>query len=307
LNDEQILAAHLGGLAPVYRQLAAISDSRLQAEAGRLIDLILSEQLAAPVRFPPEDAIPALRAAVEKAKPDRRCMEYLLKSFAGWVEAVSPAARGAFLEVIPELAPAAYDLNDEGMRMVLEAAAADTGILRPVAGYAMTTDEAIRAVASIARQAAEHRRVDLLQALATAFPAEKMEESKDAEKLLPALKRMVEVARAWTEGMQLGIALAERNASAARSASKDLVTVLGRLPAGDHGPYLDDFRLIVEAVGIRAAGFGLRTLPGLYQRHGAGPVRRFVSLACQAAESAGVLAGEAFLERKTEAARGVLT
>jgi len=283
-----------------------MQDSSLQSEAGRLIDIILSEQLTPPAQFPPPDSIPTLRASVEKAKPDRRCMQYLLRSFPAWMGAVSPAARAMFLEVMPDLAPAAYDLNDAGMGMVLEAAASDPAILRPVASYAMTTDKAIRAIAAVARQAAEQRRVDLLQAFAAAFPSEKMEESKDAEKLLPDIRRFTEASKAWPEAMQLAIALAERSPSTARASAKDAVAVLGKLPAADHGPYLDDFRLIVESIGIRAAGFCLRTLPALYQRHGSEHVRRFVSLACQTANNAGVLAGEAFLNRKTEAARGIL-
>ncbi|MBK5292650.1 MAG: hypothetical protein JJE04_13350, partial [Acidobacteriia bacterium] len=166
--------------------------------------------------------------------------------------------------------------------------------------------DAIRAMAGIAHQAAASRRLDLLQALTTAFPAIKMEEGRDAEHLLKALHLLTQATQAFPEALQLGIALIERDISAARATCKEAAATLGKLASNLHAPYLEDFRLLLEAIGIRVNGHCLRTLPGLYRKHSIDAVRRFVALACEAAQSYGVLAGEAFLDRKTDAARRTL-
>ncbi|MBM3810552.1 MAG: hypothetical protein FJW20_02835 [Acidimicrobiia bacterium] len=305
MDDEQILNSHLSQLgatrSPLYSQLAALNEASQRLQAAQLIDFILSEQLSAPRQLPPADALGTLVEALKKAHPDRKCVEFILAKFSGWVEAVAAHARETFLNGFAELAPAARDLGDAGMKKLLEAMAAEPAVLKPVAAYAMTTAEAIQALAEMAAQAARCRRLDLLEAFAKAFPAEEMEKSRDAEHLPPAVGKMTQAAKAWPEAMQLALALIERDVSSARGTCGDLAGVMGKMPAADHAPYLDDFRLIIEAMGIRAAGYSLRTLPNLYRRHGAAAVRRFVSLACQAANEAGAVAGEAFLERKTEA------
>ncbi|MBK5295464.1 MAG: hypothetical protein JJE04_27775, partial [Acidobacteriia bacterium] len=155
MSQDQTLNAHLEQLAaaksPAYRALGRVQDAGLRREAALLLDLLLSEQIAVPPTFPnPVDAVAALRAGVEKAKPDRKCIGYILKSYPAWISALAPHARESFLASFPVLAPAVYDLNDAGMRLVLEAAANDPAILPHVAAYSMTTADAIRAMAGIA-------------------------------------------------------------------------------------------------------------------------------------------------------------
>ena len=308
MNADQTLLAHLEQLAasksPAYARLGKVQDDRLRREAALLLDLLLSEQIAVPSAFPePVDAVAALRAGVEKARPDRKCIGYILNCYPGWMDAVAPHAREAFLASFPELAPAVHDLNHAGMRLVLEAAANDPAILPHVAAYSMTTADAIRAIAGIAHQAAASRRIDLLQGLTAAFPAAKMEEGKDAEHLLKDLHLLTEATQAFPEALELGIALIERDISAARAACKQTAAVLGKLASNLHAGYLEDFRHILEAIGIRANGQCLRALPDLYRTHSIEGVRQFVALACQAAQSYGALAGEAFLDRRTDAAK----
>jgi hypothetical protein len=308
--NEEVLREHLAELAktvsPIYERVASLGDSEAQREAGRLADWIVSEQLEAPAAIPTDAAaVRCLRRSVEATKPDRGCMTYLLESFPKWMASLSSSSRAEFLENFPNLAPAARDLSDKGMGEVIEAIHLDPKLLGHVAAYATTTAEAVRAVARIAQRAANHHRGDLLEKLVEVFPATRMEESKEAEQLLPAMAEATEAVAdiAWIPAMELALALAARDVSSARGTLRALPGSLSRVPQGDKGAYLDDFRLLVESIGIRVNGVCLKELPDWYSQGGSQRTREFVSMACETARKYGVLSGQFFLERKTAAAR----
>jgi hypothetical protein len=310
LSDDQKIDQHLYQLArsrsPLYGLLISIPDLASRREAGLLIDCLVSHQLSMPSVLPSLDSLAALRNGIEAALPDRSCANFIVERFKDWENLAVGEARSAFLDVFPKLAPAARDLGDAGMRGLLAASMEDATVAGCVAAYAMTTAEAVQAMALCAEKAAELNRVELLKAFVTAFPPQKMEESRDGEHLPAALLKVMRVSRAWPATIQLATALAERDISAARGALQDLAGVLAGMPEAKQGRYLDDFRLIVESIGTRAIGYCLRNLKDHYASKDAAAVNRFVSLACQAAAQGGVLAGEAFLKGETDSAREAL-
>jgi hypothetical protein len=314
LNRDEILRNHLAQLAktvsPVFDLAAAAAGREARIEAGLLADLIVSDQLTPPRALPGRaDEIRCLRESVDSARPDRKCAAFILGSFSGWLEAVNSAARAVFLGGFPKLAPAALDLGQDGMRLIIEAVNAEPAVLKAASEYAIADAAGVRAVARIARQAAAHRRADLLERLVAAFPAKALEESADAEKLLAALGRATEAAgeQAWAEAMELGIELISRGLSSARGTLDGLPSALGKVRPEHSTAYLADFAVLVKAIGIRVNGICLKELPGWYATHGPDRTRAFVACACEAANSYGTVAGQCFLERRTQAAREVIS
>ena len=158
--------------SPIYDLVGALSDPEAQREAGLLADILVSDQLAAPVSLEgTAETIRAMRLSVEAARPDRKCMSYVMRAFPGWVNAVSSTARETFLDALPKLSPATHDLGDEGMRLIVEAVNVEPKLIECASAYAMTTGEAIRAVARLAHRAANHHRAELLEKLVEIFPA----------------------------------------------------------------------------------------------------------------------------------------
>jgi len=302
--SDPILDEHLAQM----RERHATAYSAVEtSDSGALADLIISEELSAPDLSPiPQDGVGPLLASLKTASPDRKCMQYVLTSFAGWQGVIAPAARAEFLALIPKLAPATRDLGDVGMRIVLDAAALEPRILAPVAAYAMTTAEAIRAMAQLAKSAADHGRPELLEDLAASFPAEKMEENRDAEHLIPALAKMTEAAEGSAQVLAVAVELAKTNPAGARAAANSLTKVLAAMPSDRKAEYTQHCQSILKNIGARATGFCVNTLPGLYQRHDKQAINRFVELACEAGQRLGQVAGQAFLEMKTQASKAVL-
>ena len=292
LNDNPILSAHVAELDPGYRLLEGVSDERLRSDGARLIDFLCGEQIDVPLDVP-APALPYLRAAAESAHPDRKCLSLLAARFGAWLGQVKPESQRAFLEGIASMGPAVADLGEQGMGDVIRAVNRDPRLMACVGSYAFTTKPIVLAIAKLAVEAP----VELLQRLVAAVPVGSMEDSKDAERLVPALAQVPEALAAI-------VALAERNPSSAYGACQGLPTALKKLTAGEaRTGFLDDFRLLAETVGISSVGFTLNVLPGLYVKSGFEPTRQFVSLAAECARLYGQRAGQAFLDRKTKASR----
>ncbi len=292
LNDNPILSAHVTELDPGYRLLEGVSDERLRSEGARLIDFLRAEQIAVPLDIP-ASALPYLRAASEAAHPDRKCLSLLAARFGAWLGQVKPGSQRAFLEGIASMGPAISDLGEQGMGDVIQAVNREPRLMACIGSYAFTTKPIVLAMAKLAVDA----RVELLQRLVAAVPVASMEDSRDAERLIPALARVPEALGAI-------VALAERNPSSAYGACQGLPAALKKLTAGEaRAGFLDDFCRLAETVGISSVGFALNTLPGLYGKLGLEPTRQFVSLAADCTRQYGQSAGQAFLERKTQASR----
>ncbi len=281
------VAEHIRELHPAYGLFSILTDAVSRKAAAELIDFLLAEEIPLPEVFHPmPESLPALRDAVKAAHPDRKCIAYILANVSKWND---PSVRDS----LPALAPALLDLHDDGMAMLLEAAALDGRAVSAVAAYSMTNKAIVRAAAGLALHATRTGRIGDLQRLTAACPAERMEESKDAEKLLPAVA-------AVPDALALAAAIAQRNISSARGVCLKLAK-LDRTPE-----YLSDFQLAVEAIGVQSVGFCLETLPGLYAAHGLERTHAFVAMAAEAAREYGSHAGQAFLERKTKAAKAAL-
>ncbi|MBM3794139.1 MAG: hypothetical protein FJW31_08720 [Acidobacteria bacterium] len=288
-----ILAAHVAELdASSYSIFDGLDDPRLRVEAAKLLDFLRGEQVAVPPGVPPE-AIPGLRAAAEAAHPDRRCLKLLAARFPAWMAKVNDAARPVWLEGLAGLGPALADLGDDGMGQVITAVNRDPRTLACIQAYALTTKEIVRAIAALSEDAP----VEWLQRLVAAVPIAKMEDSKDAERLVPALVPV-------REALPALVTLAEQSISAAYGTAKALPGAIKKVE--NRQEYLEDFALLANTVGLSSSGFVLDTLPGLCRSAGVAPARRLVALAAECARIYGASAGQAFLERKTPAAQSAL-
>ena len=282
------MSAHVSELDPAYRIFDGVSDAKLAAEAAQLIDFLRGEQIAVPLDVP-IDAIPYLRAAAQTAHPDRKCLGLLAARFGSWLAQVRPESRTAFFEGMVSLGPALADFGEEGMAGVVASVNRDPRLMACISSYALTSKPIVLAITKLAQGAP----VDWLQRLVAAVTVAKMEENKDAERLVPALAAVPDTLPAI-------VTLAETNVSSAYGACKGLPAALKKAGAARAG-YLEDLRLLAETVGISSAGFALDTLPGLYRNPGVERAREFVGLAAECARQYGKTAGQAFLERKTPA------
>jgi hypothetical protein len=75
----------------------------------------------------------------------------------------------------------------------------------------------------------------------------------------------------------------------------------------DAVPYVRAFHRLAKAMGIRIVGYGLNVLPRIFAKYGNERAVDFVNSASMVAETYGVTAGDSFLERKTVAAKEVLS
>lgn len=261
-------------LSPAYGALRAFATAELRGHAAAVIDLIVEERLGVPGGFLDEmariAAMPAHEAevvldawagTVAGAKPDRGTMKFALERFPVWCRECGAGAKEAWLAGIVKLAPAVKGLGDEGMAELCRAVElsgdsyAGHKLMESAASYAMTTDEAIRAVASMALAAVLHQRADLWLVLAQAFPAERMEESRDAEKLPEAMAKMVRAAgEEAVAALELAAVLAAGNASGARAACE-------RLAAQAKPGLFPQARDVVRALGAKSLGAVLSRLP----------------------------------------------
>ena len=289
LSDHPIFSAHVSELDPGYRIMDGLSDPALRAEAARLIDFLRAEQIDIPQDVP-SGALPFLRAAAETAHPDRKCLSLLAARFGTWFSQVKPESRVAFLDGIIPLGPALADLGEAGLGDLIAAVNRDPRLMACISSYALTTKEIVLAMAKLAVDGP----VEWLQRLAGAVTVAKMETSKDAERLLPALALV-------PDALPAVVTLAERNVSSAYGACKGLPAALKKVER--RAEYLSDMRTLAETVGISSTGFVLDTLPGLYRQIGPEQAHAFVELAAECARQYGQSAGQAFLERKTAAAR----
>jgi hypothetical protein len=112
---------------------------------------------------------------------------------------------------------------------------------------------------------------------------------------------------AWKLAMRLMLLLAEENPSSAQWAAQALPRGLRRLPGGMTVAYLRCCNQLASTIGPRATGFSVRLLPRLLAQHGIAPTTTFVDAAADVGQAYGPTAGQWFLERKTAAAKGLLS
>jgi hypothetical protein len=277
------IESQLSVLHPVYALIAGLPED-VRGDAGAIADLVVSQEFKAPASLGPAGGIRCLRRALDAAQPDRKCTQFVLDHFAGWMGAVTDNGRATFLEEFPALAPAAFDLGEAGMKRVIESTNRDPRKFACIACYAMTTKEVIVAMAGLA---SVHSAEDL-QRFAAAVPASAMEDSRDAERLPAAVARV-------PESLRLAATIAERDIPAAYGT----ITRVKNRPAG----YFAAFQTLAESIGLQASGWCLDKLPELIERRGEEQARAFAGQAAAIARSHGAHAGQAFLEGRIPIAK----
>jgi hypothetical protein len=267
-------------------------------EATKLVDVLVAEQLSVPGGFPEAtamgpEAIGLWGETLASARPYRKAMQMAADRFPAWWEQATEDQRKAMREYLPRLAPAAGELGDGCMRDLIGGGAA---ALRCASTYALTTPDAPPAIAGIVRQATgdDAERDRLLDALVDAFPASRMEESRDAERLLPVLARAVTASgEAWAPAMRLAILLIANDPSSAYGALKSLPAALAKVDSGSSSKadYLDQFISLVESLGNRVVGASLDKLPR------AADARAMVRQVTETTRAYGAEAGARLLQR----------
>jgi hypothetical protein len=258
-TDPNLLDTLIRDVSPAYAIFREAG-----AEAAPLVDLIISEKLNVPEDFAQcgslgADALACWGATARAAHPYRSSMQVVLLRFPGWWRDSTLEQREAMKAHLPQLAPAIGDLLDEGVRALISAGQT---ALACAAGYALTTGDSVRAIQKIAAHgtASPALRDELLNRLAQVFPAEKMEESRDAERFLPALERAAAAAgESWDLALRIGLQLAESDVSSAYGSCLEMPKSIAK--ARSPRAYLDQFLALVTALGNRAAGACLKKLP----------------------------------------------
>lgn len=274
-EQDSLIDAHINKLAPAYQWLRTMEDPRIRSDAARIIDLALTAKLALPPEPPSDDSVRWLRMALEQTD-DRQCRRALLDNLGNWLNQVDPPSRRVFLEGLPQLAPAAADLARSGMNEVIAAVNRDPRLMPCIYAFAKTTREIVHSAARLAVCAA----VSDMQRLVVLFPLSRVEEDREAERLLGRLGGV-------PQALPLLLAIAERNVSSACGTARKL---RGKLLNQE---YLALFEQIVVATGTGSIRWCLGKLPELVSSNQAGLL---VPAAVEIARRYGAVAAQAFLE-----------
>jgi hypothetical protein len=259
--------------------LRDIASPQVRGAAASLIDLMVEEQLAVPAGFreacshaatvAQNEAIVVFQTWHEtaaNARPERKTVAYVLENFFDFYRRCPEPVREPWLAGVVKLAPAMRGLGNDGMARLIDAMQrcedhyAAHKLIESVASYALTTDDAIRAVSEMAHAVATVGRLDIWLEIAQRFPAERMEESRDAEHGPAALASILAAAPAHPlAALELIRSLAGENAATVRSASAKLAAKAKTAP--DAAEFLTDVRELVDGLGIRALGAITAKLP----------------------------------------------
>ncbi|MEP7363728.1 MAG: hypothetical protein ABI972_10770 [Acidobacteriota bacterium] len=279
LTTEETIDRLAKSISPAYASLRDIASPQVRAAAASLIDLIVEEQLSVPEGFrdacshaatlAPNEAIVVFHAwhdTASAARPERKTVAFVLENFFAWYQRCPESAREPWLAGIPKLAPAVRGLGNDGMAQLSEAMQrcddhfAAHKLIESVASYALTTDDAIRAVTALAHAAATSGRLDLWLEIAQKFPAERLEENRDAEHGPTALASILAAAPAHPlPALELIRTLAGENAATVRNGATKLAAKTQASP--DPAEFLADARELIEALGIRTLGAITSKLP----------------------------------------------
>jgi hypothetical protein len=303
-QDSAFLQELIQKLSPAYEIFRSRAEDRADdsaedsdatpVAAARLVDVIVAEQLRVPEGFGSRAALgnQALEAwgnAVEGAKPYRNSMQLIVDRFPEWWRTADIPGRVALVKHLPTLGPAVADVGDAG---VIDLVAAGEPALACAASYALADKPAVQAIAKVARAGASapERASAVLSELAAAFPISLIEDSREAERFLPALGKAVDAAGAgWAEAVELATTLVRNDPSSAYGVLEAVPKALGSVK-GDKELYLGQFAALAKALGNRVAGVCLKRLPASTQ------APAVVDRAIQLASLYGVNAAERYLE-----------
>jgi hypothetical protein len=152
----------------------------------------------------------------------------------------------------------------------------------------------------------------LLEELEKAVTLDEMMESHDACRLLPELGHLVQEVEPLGEGMvaivvDAIVSSAKQNISSAFAATRSLRALPDSMSDDVAAACVRAIARILKAAGNRALGACARKLPKLYARHGIDKMDAFIDAAAEVSTLYGTTAGIWFLERRTAAAREMLS
>jgi hypothetical protein len=250
--------------------------------------------------------------ALSEAEPERACVRILLDRFPAWVAAASDSARPQVLAILPNIAAHLSDLRDSGVESLIAgfnrcSSTEDRDLLaRCIVRYQETSGEIIAASANLGSLFVRAGAHFLIERMLIAVPPETMLDSKDARALLPAISG-IQVAGAGDLVLSVAAAVclvvAKHNHSSALNLARQLPGVLAPLQPESRAAYLRAFEAILEEAGVSLTGYGVRQLPGLFQKAGADRASEFVSEGVAIARRYGKIAAQEFFEQKTAAAK----
>jgi hypothetical protein len=245
-------------------------------------------------------------------------MKLVLERFGAWIEEAPGHRRAMLSEALPDLAPVIGELGASRMQELLagvnriendDAASRLLAVLRP---YGTTDAPTVMGLYRIAARALALGMETELDTLVSALPVDSILEDDDAMVLMPALADCGDQCAAAAEGawpncLRLAAVLTARSFGSALVAARKLPAAFKALDQDAVGPYLAAFASLVEAIGTRTTGYGIRRLPRIFAKHGPERTGMFVQAALDATQRYGIAAGEAVLERRTRAARELLS
>lgn len=302
------------------RDLAAIVEFAVWQELSPDADRVRScrDALAAGIEpLSPAAWLAAWRRAVEAGLPSRKACVKNLETYADWLAALPPLARPAVADGFPWLAPFTADLGKHMKDVLhgiaaLERAETVARLMQTLGSYRETDADIVLGATRVAVALLRDGSADELAAIENVITVDQMLESADACRLLPELGKLVQAA--GEQGDELAVdaiaavrGIAAENVSSAYATAAAWRRMLGKYAPDVAAACLRGGRRITAAAGNRSIGFCTRALPRLYARHGNEAMEAFVTAACEIATQQGVTACLWFLERRTAAAREMLT
>jgi hypothetical protein len=266
--------------------------------------------LAALVKTPSDRLKPVLAtfaAAILRAEPRRSSVQLVLSNFADWLDAASEPARPYWLSSLPAAAAHLDKLGEPGAKSLLAcfnrcvSIAGYDLVAHSILRYQQTTPEIVAAAAELGSVFARTNAHTTGEKLLAAVPPEIMFDSKDAEALLPQMRKLESAAASddtvWSAAAAVCVAAARHNASSALNLARQLPSAIAAVPQQSRAAYLNGFAAILDQAGVSLAGWGCKRLPSQFQQSPAA-ASEFVANGLAIARHYGRAAATDFFEKR---------
>jgi hypothetical protein len=252
------------------------------------------------------------------AQPSHSAVKLAFGEFSEWLTKTTSVSQGAFLGLLPLLAPRLVELRSEGVCEVISTlnqckAEQDCQRIVGVVGqYAGCDGRIVVPLTRLLAAAVMAGDLECVGRFGAASLVNGVRGDRGAHRLfraMPSWDRWPEMygVDVWRAVLFLVLAITSESCSSAEYVVRRLQKVLRQMKGDLRVRFVADVRTLVDAIGIRVIGFSLGELPSWYQTYGVDCTREFVRTATACAERYGRTAGDWFLERKTAAARGMLS
>ncbi|MBL7115247.1 MAG: hypothetical protein ISS35_05725 [Kiritimatiellae bacterium] len=311
--------------------LDADTQEHIRAQLSELVDFILWQDLRINVSvlneqlqralsqdfMEPTELIRAWKKAVMAGLPTRgSCMEFL-NAFLDYCEILPAELRQAFVRGVSPLSPYVGEWGKpDTAALVATIGAVGTPerietLLKTIVGYAETDAKIMRAAIQVTARLLKVDRNYVIDILTQEITLDKMMESRDACRLLPALAKAITAAD--TVDAESGptvascvLAIAKINISSACACAVTFGKLASKLPADRFDAYIRHVESLTTQGNIRLLGFCLNELPSLARQHSPKSLSEFIYHATMVSKNYGINAAEKFLRRETPAAKSAL-